>query len=59
VQAAHAPLSKRHSNVDPDSVLENAKVGDVAFVALPPAGPDEIEVSGGRVSAGGGPLSNS
>jgi hypothetical protein len=44
----------RHSNVDPDSLLANAKLADADALGFD--GPDEIVVSGGVVSAGGGPL---
>ena len=40
--------STRHWNVEPDSLLENVKVGVVSFVG--PFGPPEIVVSGGVVS---------
>jgi hypothetical protein len=46
---AHAPPSMRHSNVDPDSLLANAKLADPDALGFD--GPDEIVVSGGVVSA--------
>ena len=49
-QATQAPPSRRHSNVESDSVDENAKLAD--RVVTVPVGPDAIEVSGGVASSG-------
>jgi hypothetical protein len=48
VHAAHSPLSIRHSNDEPASDEENANDALVSFVS--PAGPPEIDVTGGVVS---------
>src|SRR3954451_25429571 len=42
VHAAHAPPSRRHWNVEPDSVDANTKLAKL--VATVPLGPDEIDV---------------
>ena len=49
VQEPKLPPSKRHSNVDPDSLEE--KVKDALVLVVVPDGPSMIVVSGGVVSA--------
>ena len=52
VHATQAPPSRRHSNVEPDSVEEKPKLAAVSVVG--DDGAEEIAVSGAVVSAGGG-----
>ena len=50
LQAVKAAPSIRHSNVDPDWVAENPKVGVLSAIVLPSDGPESIVVSGGVAS---------
>ena len=48
VHAVKVPVSRRHSNVEPDSVAWNANEAVVALVTV--AGPESMMVSGGVLS---------
>src|SRR3954454_1957929 len=56
-QGLQLPLSSAHSKLEPTSLEEKARLAEVAVVVA--AGPLLIEVWGGGVSGGGGPVASS